>query len=99
MIGVLRAGMVVVNMNLLYTPYEMGYQLQNANAKAIITLTNFAYNLEKILSTTPIQTIILTQVGDLLGPEGHIINFAIQHIQKFLPTLYLILYPSKKHSS
>lgn len=90
LLGILRAGMVVVNVNPLYTAYEMAHQLQDSKAKAIVLLTNFAYNLEKIVSKTTIQTIITTEVGDMLGRlKGPLVNFAIKHIKRLVPSYTL----------
>lgn len=86
LLGILRAGMVVVNVNPLYTSYEMEHQLQDSKAKAIILLTNFAHKLEKILSKTVIQTIITTEIGDMLGKlKGPWVNFAVKHIRRMVP--------------
>ncbi|TDG95486.1 AMP-binding protein [Cardinium endosymbiont of Culicoides punctatus] len=85
--GLLRAGLVVVNINPQYTPHEMAYQLKDAGVRAIVVLENFAYKLAKILPETSIQTIIITKVGDMLGSvKGRLLNFAIKHIKKLIPT-------------
>ncbi|MEM7055311.1 MAG: AMP-binding protein [Bacteroidota bacterium] len=90
MLGILRAGMVVVNVNPLYTPYEMEYQLKDAAVKAIVTLANFAHNLASILHKTFIETIIITEVGDLLSRlKGHLTNFAVKHIKRLVPSYHL----------
>ena len=86
LLGILRAGMVVVNVNPLYTSYEMEYQLQDSKAKAIVLLTNFAHKLEKIISNTDIHTTIITEVGDMLGRfKGPLINFTVKHIKRLIP--------------
>ena len=64
--GVLRAGMVVVNVNPLYTPRELEHQLRDAGARAIVVLENFAHSLAHVIAATSIDTVITTQVGDLL---------------------------------
>jgi long-chain acyl-CoA synthetase len=85
LLGILRAGMVIVNLNPLYTSYEMEYQLQDSKAKAIVLLTNFAHKLEEILSKTAIKTIITTEVGDMLGGfKGPLVNFAVKHIKRMV---------------
>lgn len=90
MLGALRAGMVVVNVNPLYTPYEMAYQLKDAAAKGIVILANFAHNLEQILHQIDIKSIIITEVGDLLeGMKGRLVNFAARRIKKLVPRFYL----------
>ncbi|MFM2428407.1 MAG: hypothetical protein RL012_291 [Bacteroidota bacterium] len=86
LLGILRAGMVVVNINPLYTSYEMEHQLQDSKAKAIVLLANFARNLEKILSKTAIQTTIITEVGDMLGKlKGPLVNFSVKHMRQLVP--------------
>ncbi len=86
LLGILRAGMVVVNVNPLYTSYEMEHQLQDSEAKAIVLLANFAHNLEKILPKTAIKKIIITKVGDVLNRfKGPIVNFAVKHVKRLIP--------------
>lgn len=90
MIGVIRAGMIVVNVNPLYTSYEMEFQLKDAKAKAIVILSNFAHNLEKVLDSTSIHTIITTNVGDLLGGiRKHVVNFFTKYVKKLVPEYVL----------
>ena len=84
--GVLRAGMVVVNCNPLYTPRELEHQLNDSGAEAIVLLENFAKTLEQVVERTKVKTIITTQVGDLLGfPRSAWINFGAKHIKKIVP--------------
>ncbi len=84
--GVLRAGMVVVNVNPLYTPRELEHQLKDSGAKAILILENFAHVLEQVISKTDVKTVITTQIGDALpGLKGKIMNFAVKHIKKMIP--------------
>ncbi len=86
LLGILRAGMVVINVNPLYTSYEMEHQLQDSEAKAIVLLANFAHNLEKILSKTAIKKVIITEVGDVLDRfKGPITNFTVKHIKRLVP--------------
>ncbi|HRD82731.1 MAG: AMP-binding protein [Saprospiraceae bacterium] len=88
--GALRAGLVIVNTNPLYTPREMLHQFNDSGAKAIIIAENFASNLEKILSQTQIKTIILTSIGEMLGfPKGAIVNFVVRSIKKMVPKFTL----------
>ncbi|WP_243517167.1 MULTISPECIES: AMP-binding protein [unclassified Candidatus Cardinium] len=85
-LGMLRAGMVIVNINPQYTPAEMVYQLKDAGVHAIVVLENFAHKLVEILPDTSIQTVIVTKVGDMLGSiKGKLLNFAIKHIKKLVP--------------
>jgi long-chain acyl-CoA synthetase len=86
MLGALRAGMIVVNVNPLYTSYELEQQIKNATAKGIITLANFAHNLASIVQHTSVKTVIVTEVGDLLGKvKGFLTNFTVKHIKKLVP--------------
>jgi len=88
--GMLRAGLVVVNINPQYTAYEMVYQLKDAGVSAIVVLENFAHKLTEILPDTAIQTIIITKVGDMLGiVRGRFIDFAIKRIKKLIPKYHL----------
>jgi long-chain acyl-CoA synthetase len=84
--GVLRAGMVVVNTNPLYTPRELEHQLKDSGAKAIVIVENFAHVLEEILARTELKQVLVTGVGDLLGlPKGFIVNFVLRHVRKQIP--------------
>src|SRR5688572_17299174 len=65
--GCIRAGLVVVNTNPLYTPREMLHQFNDSGVKGIIIVENFASNLQEILGQTKIETIILTSIGEMLG--------------------------------
>src|SRR5208283_177484 len=66
--GILRAGMIVVNINPLYKAPELEHQLRDSGAEAIVILENFAHVLEKVLANTPVKYVATTQVGDLLTP-------------------------------
>jgi long-chain acyl-CoA synthetase len=84
--GALRAGLVVVNTNPLYTPREMRHQFTDSGAKAIVIAENFAANLEKILPDTPIKTIIVTSVGEMLGMfKGGVVNFMVRNVKRGVP--------------
>ena len=84
--GALRAGIIVVNTNPLYTPREMRHQFTDAGVKAIVIAENFAANLEKILGDTKIKTIITTSIGELLGMvKGTIVNFVIRNVKRMVP--------------
>ncbi|WPR76612.1 AMP-binding protein [Algoriphagus sp. NG3] len=86
MFGALRAGMVVVNTNPLYTSSEMKHQFKDSGAEVIVILANFAYNLEKILSEIPAKHIIISELGDLLGGlKGTIVNMVVKHVKKMVP--------------
>lgn len=83
--GALRAGLVLVNTNPLYTPREMKHQFVDSGATAIIIAENFAANLQQILPETQIKTIILTSIGEMLGLKGVIVNFVVRKIRKMVP--------------
>lgn len=83
--GCLRAGLILVNTNPLYTPREMKHQFIDSGAKAIIIAENFAANLQTIIAETEIKTVILTSVGEMLGLKGLIVNFVVRNIRKMVP--------------
>ncbi|HMP11326.1 AMP-binding protein [Hydrogenophaga sp.] len=90
--GVLRAGYTVVNVNPLYTERELEHQLQDAGVEAIVVLENFAHILEKVIDRTPVKTVVLASVGDMLGFwYGRWINFALRHLAKRVPAFQLPL--------
>jgi long-chain acyl-CoA synthetase len=84
--GALRAGMVVVNTNPMYTPRELKHQLEDSGARAIIVLDNFAHTVASVCRDTPVEHVITTALGDMLGfPKGMITNFAVKYIKKMVP--------------
>ncbi len=84
--GVLRAGMVVVNTNPLYTARELEHQLKDSGAKAIVIVENFVHVLQQVLPHTDLKKVLVTRIGDLLGfPHGFIVNFVLQHVRKQIP--------------
>ena len=84
--GILRAGMVVVNVNPLYTPRELEHQLQDSGSKAIVILENFAHTLEQVVAKTPVQHVVIAAMGDLLGGvKGALVNFAVRNVKKMVP--------------
>lgn len=88
--GALRAGLIVVNTNPLYTPREMEHQFKDSGAVAIVIVANFASNLEKIISKTQIEHVIVTGLGDMLGGvKGAIVNFVVKHVKKMVPAYSL----------
>ncbi len=81
--GALRAGLVIVNTNPLYTATELAHQLTDSGAKVIVILENFAHVLEKVLPQTGVKHVLVTGVGDLLGfPRGLIVNTVLRHVRK-----------------
>ncbi|MGB5291107.1 MAG: AMP-binding protein [Lysobacterales bacterium] len=84
--GALRAGLVVVNTNPMYTARELRHQLVDAGAKAIVVVENFASVLESVRSEVPLEHIITTGVGDLLDfPKSMLVNFVLRHVKKAIP--------------
>jgi long-chain acyl-CoA synthetase len=83
--AILRAGFVVVNINPLYTPRELEYQLRDSGAKAIIVLENFAHTVEQAAPKTDLRHVIVATMGDLLGPKGIIVNFVVRRMKKLVP--------------
>ena len=85
MLGALKAGLIVVNTNPLYTPREMEHQFKDSGAIAIVILANFAHNLEKVIGQTAIKTIIVTEVGDLMGGfKKLLVNFMVKNVKKMV---------------
>jgi len=86
MFGALRAGMVVVNVNPLYTPRELEHQLNDSGAVAIVVLENFAHTLEQVIRATPVRVVVTTQVGDLLPPLKRVLtNAVVKYVKKMVP--------------
>ncbi|MCM2253635.1 MAG: AMP-binding protein [Ramlibacter sp.] len=84
--GTLRAGMVVVNVNPLYTPRELQHQLNDAGANAIVVLENFAHTLQQVIASTQVRTVVTTQVGDLLPIFKRLLtNAVVKHVKKMVP--------------
>ncbi|NIY46834.1 long-chain-fatty-acid--CoA ligase FadD [Cedecea colo] len=88
--GILRAGMVVVNVNPLYTPRELEHQLNDSGASAIVIVSNFAHTLEKIVDKTQVKHVILTRMGDQLSAaKGTVVNFVVKYIKRLVPKYHL----------
>ncbi|OMH39806.1 long-chain fatty acid--CoA ligase [Motiliproteus sp. MSK22-1] len=86
----LRAGLVVVNTNPLYTAEEMEFQFKDSGAKALVVLANMAHLVEKVVDKTDINTVIVTEVGDALGPMRRLlVNGVIKHIKRMIPDYHL----------
>lgn len=98
MFGALRAGLIVVNTNPLYTPREMRHQFIDSGATAVIIAENFAANLEQILGETQIKTVILTSVGEMLGLKGAIVNFVVRNVKRMVPKYHIPNTVSFKHA-
>ena len=90
MFGAIRAGLIIVNTNPLYTCREMQHQFNDSGAKAIVIVANFALNLEKILANTAIKHVIVTEIGDMLGfPKKQIVNAVLKYVKKMVPAYNL----------
>lgn len=89
LLGVHRAGGIVVNVNPLYTPRELEHQLIDSAAKAIVIVDNFANTLEQVIANTPVKHVILTKMGDMLGLKGHVVNFVVKRVKKMVPAFQL----------
>jgi long-chain acyl-CoA synthetase len=88
--GVLRAGLILVNVNPLYTARELEHQLVDAGAKGIVILENFATTLEKCLLATPVKHVVLCAMGDQLGLlKGSVVNAVVRHVKKMVPPYHL----------
>ncbi len=84
--GALRAGLVVVNTNPMYTARELRHQLLDSGAKAIVVVENFASVVEKVIDDVPLEHVITTGVGDLLDfPKSMLVNFALRYVKKSIP--------------
>ena len=88
--GILRAGLIVVNVNPLYTPRELEHQIKDSGASAILILENFAHTLQQARDHTPIKTVITTQLGDLFPfLKRNAVNFVVKRIKKMVPAWHL----------
>lgn len=88
--GAIRAGLIVVNTNPLYTEREMTHQFNDAGADALVVLANFASKAEAVLPKTNIKHVIVTEIGDLFGGlKGFITNFVVKHVKKMVPAYSL----------
>lgn len=89
-IGVLRAGLVLVNVNPLYTARELEHQLNDSGATAIVIIENFAQTLQQCLTKTPVKHIVLTSMGDNLGLlKGALVNYVVRNVKKLVPAFDL----------
>lgn len=86
----LRAGLVVVNTNPLYTDRELEHQLKDSGASAIVILENFAHTLCEVIEHTDVKTVITTRVGDMAPfPKSLIVNFVVKYVKKMVPPFSL----------
>jgi long-chain acyl-CoA synthetase len=88
--AILRAGLVVVNVNPLYTPRELEHQLKDSGSRAIVILENFAGALQQCIAATPVKHVVLAAMGDLLGLlKGTLVNYVVRSVKKMVPAYNL----------
>jgi long-chain acyl-CoA synthetase len=85
----LRAGLIVVNVNPLYTPRELKHQLQDSGAKTIIIFENSAHVLSAINDDLEMEHVIITKIGDYLGIKGRLMNFVVKYVKRMVPSYKL----------
>ncbi len=84
--GAMRAGLVIVNTNPLYTAREIKHQLNDSGAKAMVVLANIAANAAKVIEETAVEQVIVTEVADLHPPVKRVLlNAAVKHLKKMVP--------------
>jgi long-chain acyl-CoA synthetase len=84
--GALRAGLVVVNTNPMYTARELKHQLQDSGARAIVVVENFAHVLQEVRAEVPVEFVITTQIGDMVNfPKGVLMNLVLKYVRKAIP--------------
>lgn len=85
--GAMRAGLIVVNTNPLYTTREMEHQFNDSGAKALVVLANMAENAEKVLPHTCIEHVIVTEIADMHSPiKRTLMNAVVKHVKKMVPS-------------
>ena len=90
MCGAFRAGLVVVNVNPLYTARELRHQLSDSGAKCIVVLENFAHTLEEVIADTSVEHVVITGIGDLLSfPRSVVTNFVLRYVKRTVPAYSL----------
>lgn len=100
MAAVLRAGYTCVNVNPLYTARELEHQLKDSGATSIVILENFAHTLADVVEHTQVKHIVLTSLGDLLGPlYGRWMTFAVRHLAKMVPAFEIPLSDGRRVTS
>lgn len=88
--GILRAGLIAVNVNPLYTSHELEHQLNDADVTAIVIVSNFAKTLEKIVDNTKVEHVILTSLGQMLPrAKGTLVDFVVKYVKKLVPKYHL----------
>ena len=88
--GALRAGLVVVNTNPLYTDRELEHQLKDSGARAIVVVEAFASTFAEIADKTDVEVVITTRFGDMLAfPKSMLVNFVLKYVKKMVPAFNL----------
>lgn len=88
--GAVRAGLILVNTNPLYTPRELSHQLKDSGARVLVVLANVAENAAQIVAETQVEHIIVTEAGDLLpGLKGFAVNWVIRYTKRMMPPFSL----------
>lgn len=88
--GILRAGLIAVNVNPLYTPRELEHQLNDSGATTIVIVSNFANTLEQIVDNTQIKNVVLTSLGQMLPrAKGTIVDFVVKYVKGMVPKYHL----------
>ncbi len=89
-LAILRAGLVLVNVNPLYTPRELEHQLKDSGAKAIFVLENFASVLQQVIDAVPTKTVVIAALGDMLGLfKGALVNHVLRRVKKLVPAFQM----------
>lgn len=87
--GAIRAGMIIVNTNPLYTARELKHQLKDSGAKALVVLSNCAHNAAEIIGETDVDLVLVTDLGDTLPAlKKHLVNFVVKKIKKMVPPFH-----------
>ncbi|WP_019673518.1 AMP-binding protein [Psychrobacter lutiphocae] len=97
-LGVLRAGMILVNVNPLYTSRELEHQIHDSGAKAIFIVENFAKTFQDVQDKGDVEHVIISSMGDMLGMvRGFVVDFVVRHVKKMVPSFSLPNSVSFKH--
>ncbi|UXZ05453.1 AMP-binding protein [Moraxella nasicaprae] len=89
MFGIIRAGYTLVNVNPLYTAHELEHQLNDADAKVLFIIENFAKTFEQVKNKGQVKHVIVASVGDMMGLKGLAVNFVVRHIKKMVPSYHI----------
>tara|TARA_B100001121_G_scaffold205087_1_gene179473 strand:+ start:4892 stop:6574 length:1683 start_codon:yes stop_codon:yes gene_type:complete len=88
--GAMRAGLIVVNTNPLYTQREMEHQFNDSGARALVVLANMAENAEKVIPQTSIEHVIVTEIADMHSPlKRTLMNAVVKHVKKMVPPFHI----------